>query len=96
MTIQDLKDNRELIIEKAKSTFGESDIKDFMIACKEEVENNWTSENIDDFLDSMVDNFRDMQFENTKTRKASKLAELHCNNHIDEKYNVVTKQFNKI
>lgn len=96
MTVQELKNNREVIIERATKTFGESEVKNFMIACKEQVENCWTEDNINLFLNDMVEKFRDMQFEASRNRKSSKLAELHCNNHIDEKYRLVTKQFNKI
>ena len=83
MTIQDLKDNRQEIINFINSR--NYDLKFAMTIAAE------ICGNCDDLqeLYAELENY-------CKPVKSSKLAELHSNAHIDEKYNVVTKEFQKI
>jgi hypothetical protein len=83
MTIQDLKNNREAIINFINSN--NYDLK-FAMGIAAEI-----CVNCDDLQELYI------ELENhCKPVKSSKLAELHSNAHIDEKYNVITKEFQKI
>ena len=92
MTIQDLKDNRSEIITKITNLVGEENVKATMATMIGGLD---CCDTIDELIESAI-SINKFELENKFSKKDSKLVEMAASAHIDEKYNVITKEFNKI
>jgi hypothetical protein len=89
MTIENLKANRESIIAKIIELVGEENVNTII---KTMVGGLDCCDSIDELIESAIDICEFERF----AKKDSKLVQAFNNAHIDEKYNVVTKEFEKI
>jgi hypothetical protein len=90
MTIQDLKNNREVIIETITNTYGESMVKDIMSFMASSLENS-VSDTIEDFIAEI---FEMVEFK-MRSKKDSKLVQMTANYELENsiKYDVVKKEY---
>ena len=90
MTLQDLKDNREMIIAIITEKVGEENVKAVMATMVGGLD---CCDTIEDLIDSAISI---NEFEARPKRKESKIAAMMANAHQDEKYNHLTKEWEKI
>lgn len=94
MTLQDLKTNRDLIISNITENFGSEFVKVGMNQMVKGLEYSNAS-CIEIFIYEFNESFTDFLHEYSNPKKSSKLAEMHSNAHQDEKYNSLTKNYDK-
>jgi hypothetical protein len=92
LTIQDLKDNREMIITSITEKVGEENVKAIMATMVGGLD---CCDTIEDLIDSAISI---NEFEARPKKKESKLAAMVCNHELqnDIKYDVVKKEYVKI
>jgi len=95
MTIQDLKDNKKQIISFITDNFGIEFVELGMEKMLYDIEFTSAS-NIEVFLNDFKDSFPDQIHEINKPRKEGKLASMMAKAHEDERYNMMTKDWEKI
>jgi len=90
MTLQDLKNNREMIIATITEKVGEENVKAVMQTMVGGLD---CCDTIEELIDSAISI---NEFEARPKKKESKLAVMMANAHQDEKYNHLTKEWEKI
>lgn len=92
MTIQDLKNNREMIIASITEKVGEENIKAVMATMVGGLD---CCDTIEELIDSAISI---NEFEARPKKKESKLAQMVCNYELENgiKYDVVKKEYVKI
>lgn len=92
MTLQDLKDNREMIIASITEKVGEENVKAVMATMVGGLD---CCDTIEELIDSAISI---NEFEARPKKKESKLAAMVCNHELEEgiKYDVVKKEYVKI
>ena len=92
MTLQDLKDNKSEIITKITNLVGEVNVKATMATMIGGLD---CCDSIDELIESSI-SINEFKLENKFSKKDSILVQMHASAHIDEKYNIITKEYNKI
>jgi len=95
MTIQILKDNKAEIISFITENFGAEYVKKAMQDMVENID-VVSSSDIEVYLNEFKEYFQDVIYEMFKPRKESKLASMMAKAHEDERYNMMTKDWEKI
>ena len=90
MTLQDLKDNRDSIIATLTEMVGEENVKTVMQIMVGGLD---CCDTIEELIESAISI---SEFESRPKKKESKLAAMMANAHEGEKYNQLTKEWEKI
>lgn len=88
MTIQELKDNREMIIATLTEIVGEENVKAVMQIMVSGLD---CCDTVEELIESAISI---CEFERY-AKKDSKLVQMQNAAHIDEKYNILTKEYEK-
>lgn len=88
MTTKDLKDNRNEIIATITEKVGENNVVSVMQIM---IVNVAGCDSIEECIDMAIDIFEFQKY----AKKDSKLVAMHNAAHVNEKYNIITKDFEK-